>query len=455
MLLNHPNIVKLVDFLYSETCFFLIFEYVQGSQLFDIILEKGPIKESNARRIFRQMLSAINYIHENSISHRDLKIENILMDESGNSKIIDFGLSNFYDNRYLLSTFCGSLYFAAPELLTGKKYLGPEIDIWSLGIILYVMICGTVPFDDKDIHSLQIKIKNAKIKFPNFVSKSAKNLISGMLLVNPSNRYSLKEIIGHDWTNEGFDSLVDTNTIERSKTSKFNKTAVQILEEVLSILKFRSFRKDLERFSRICIDQKRPLSNILLERTPSISIYYLFMENYDSKSFISANFYSFSKCCGKNDHVFEKLHIFVKAIFLKHNHRNKTRYSFGRVLSNSDSLQKYEPEISAKKNTSENKPCIRNSIVQGFFRGLVVNLIKNKPQMLKAIDTFFLKKEIVCIPNSKFYFCYTKNKKNICYFKTSLFYNIILRKFVVSLRHISGDLGKFKKVKASIRNYLN
>ncbi|OQS55717.1 KIN1 [Ecytonucleospora hepatopenaei] len=128
-LLDHPHIVKLYDFYFNDKFFFLIFENVEGKQLYDVVLKKGALSEEDARKYFRQMVSAIDYLHRNSIVHRDLKIENILIDEFDNVKLIDFGLSNFYDTEEYLNTFCGSLYFAAPELLMGNRYVGPEVDV--------------------------------------------------------------------------------------------------------------------------------------------------------------------------------------------------------------------------------------------------------------------------------------------------------------------------------------
>ena len=124
-----------------------------------------------SRKFLRQILSAIKYCHSNSIVHRDLKIENILLDKNGGLKLIDFGLANFIDPFKHLSTFCGSLYFAAPEVLSAKKYIGPEIDMWSLGVILYVLVSGKVPFDDNTLPALHKKIKTGKYDPPARVSQ--------------------------------------------------------------------------------------------------------------------------------------------------------------------------------------------------------------------------------------------------------------------------------------------
>lgn len=149
---------------------YMLFEYVNGGQMLDYIISHGRLKEKQARKFGRQIASALDYCHRNSIVHRDLKIENILISKEGNIKIIDFGLSNLFSPKSLLKTFCGSLYFAAPELLQAKAYQGPEVDIWSFGIVLYVLVCGKVPFDDQSMPQLHAKIKKGNVEYPPWLS---------------------------------------------------------------------------------------------------------------------------------------------------------------------------------------------------------------------------------------------------------------------------------------------
>jgi serine/threonine protein kinase len=148
----------------------MLFEYVNGGQMLDYIISHPRLKESKARKFSRQVASALDYCHRNSIVHRDLKIENILISKTGDIKIIDFGLSNLFSPRNHLKTFCGSLYFAAPELLQAKAYLGPEVDVWSFGIVLYVLVCGKVPFDDQSMPALHAKIKKGLVDYPGWLS---------------------------------------------------------------------------------------------------------------------------------------------------------------------------------------------------------------------------------------------------------------------------------------------
>lgn len=138
--------------------------------MLDYIISHGRLKEKQARKFSRQIASALDYCHRNSIVHRDLKIENILISKTGDIKIIDFGLSNLFAPRGHLKTFCGSLYFAAPELLQAKQYTGPEVDVWSFGIVLYVLVCGKVPFDDQSMPALHAKIKKGIVDYPSWLS---------------------------------------------------------------------------------------------------------------------------------------------------------------------------------------------------------------------------------------------------------------------------------------------
>jgi serine/threonine protein kinase KIN1/2 len=169
-LLHHPYICKMVDVQKTNYHWYMLFEYVNGGQMLDYIIAHGRLKEKQARKFGRQIASALDYCHRNNVVHRDLKIENILISKSGDIKIIDFGLSNLFSPRSLLKTFCGSLYFAAPELLQARQYTGPEVDVWSFGIVLYVLVCGKVPFDDQSMPQLHAKIKRGVVDYPQWLT---------------------------------------------------------------------------------------------------------------------------------------------------------------------------------------------------------------------------------------------------------------------------------------------
>ncbi|KAI8865644.1 Pkinase-domain-containing protein, partial [Ramicandelaber brevisporus] len=169
-LLSHPYIVAVRDVTLHPNHYYVFTELVNGGQLLDFIINNGRLKEKNARRLARQLCSALDYLHRNSVVHRDLKIENILITGDNDIKLIDFGLSNLYNPRAQLSTFCGSLYFAAPELLHARPYMGPEVDIWSFGVVLYVLVVGRVPFDDENMPALHAKIKRGFVEYPQWLT---------------------------------------------------------------------------------------------------------------------------------------------------------------------------------------------------------------------------------------------------------------------------------------------
>lgn len=194
--------------------YYMVYEYVNGGQMLDYIIAHGRLRERVARKFARQIGSALDYLHQNSIVHRDLKIENILISESGNIKIIDFGLSNLFSPVSNLSTFCGSLYFAAPELLNAKVYTGPEVDVWSFGVVLYVLVCGKVPFDDQSMPALHAKIKRGLVEYPVWLSAECKHLLTRMLVTSPQNRASLSEVLSHQWMIRTFESRVENFLVQ-------------------------------------------------------------------------------------------------------------------------------------------------------------------------------------------------------------------------------------------------
>lgn len=225
-LVAHPYICGMRDVYRTNYHWYMLFEYVNGGQMLDYIISHGRLKEKQARKFGRQIASALDYCHKNSIVHRDLKIENILISKEGNIKIIDFGLSNLFSPRNSLKTFCGSLYFAAPELLQAKAYTGPEVDVWSFGIVLYVLVCGKVPFDDQSMPQLHAKIKKGIVEYPPWLSNGTssiestcrnranlvaecKHLISRMLQTDPKNRATLTEVMAHPWMTKGFSAPLD------------------------------------------------------------------------------------------------------------------------------------------------------------------------------------------------------------------------------------------------------
>ncbi|CAG2243797.1 5'-AMP-activated protein kinase catalytic subunit alpha-2-like isoform X16 [Mytilus edulis] len=198
-LFRHPHIIKLYQVMSTPTDIFMVMEYVAGGELFDYIVKKGKLKEPEARRFFQQIISGVEYCHRHMIVHRDLKPENLLLDDKLNVKIADFGLSNMMQDGEFLRTSCGSPNYAAPEVISGKLYAGPEVDIWSCGVILYALLCGTLPFDDEHVPTLFRKIKSGIFAVPDYLNKEVVGLLCIMLQVDPLKRATTAQIREHDW----------------------------------------------------------------------------------------------------------------------------------------------------------------------------------------------------------------------------------------------------------------
>jgi carbon catabolite-derepressing protein kinase len=197
-LLRHPHIIKLYTVITTPTEIIMVLEYA-GGELFDYIVNNGRLQEDKARKFFQQIVCAVEYCHRHKIVHRDLKPENLLLDDQYNVKIADFGLSNIMTDGNFLKTSCGSPNYAAPEVISGKLYAGPEVDVWSCGVILYVLLVGRLPFDDEYIPTLFKKIAAGNYSIPSYLSPGAVSLIKKMLMVNPVHRISIWEIRQDPW----------------------------------------------------------------------------------------------------------------------------------------------------------------------------------------------------------------------------------------------------------------
>ncbi|RVE65210.1 hypothetical protein OJAV_G00133270 [Oryzias javanicus] len=204
--LNHPNIVQLFEVIETEKTLYLVMEYASGGEVFDYLVAHGRMKEKEARAKFRQIVSAVHYCHLKNIVHRDLKAENLLLDADSNIKIADFGFSNEFTEGSKLDTFCGSPPYAAPELFQGKKYDGPEVDIWSLGVILYTLVSGSLPFDGQNLKELRERVLRGKYRVPFYMSTDCEGILRRFLVLNPAKRCSLEQIMKDKWINVGYES---------------------------------------------------------------------------------------------------------------------------------------------------------------------------------------------------------------------------------------------------------
>ncbi|XP_070580618.1 testis-specific serine/threonine-protein kinase 5-like [Ptychodera flava] len=196
---GHPNVIALYDLLETEDNIYIIMEYAEGGDLLTYINDKGHLDEEEARFLFKQILTGVSFLHDKGLVHRDIKCDNILLDNNHVVKLADFGFSTKFGRRSsLLTTFCGSYVYTAPEILEGDKYDGRKADIWSLGVVLYAMLCGRLPFKDTDLSVLTRSMKK-RIHFHNKVSKDCREIVRAMLTVNPKNRVNLKDLKSMDW----------------------------------------------------------------------------------------------------------------------------------------------------------------------------------------------------------------------------------------------------------------
>ncbi|KAF9105479.1 hypothetical protein BGX29_012150 [Mortierella sp. GBA35] len=198
--LTHPYIAHLHEVLTTESKIYLVTEYCPKGELLEALIRDGRCKPSLAKRWFRQICLAIQYCHSRKIVHRDLKLENILLDSQNNIKLIDFGFTRECESKKLLESYCGSAAYTAPEIIVGKKYSGPEADIWSLGVILYTLLAGYLPFDDDNESVVQDKIVDLDYEMPSeLFCKDAQDLIQSILKEDPKERFSIEQILAHSW----------------------------------------------------------------------------------------------------------------------------------------------------------------------------------------------------------------------------------------------------------------
>ncbi|KAI8350135.1 kinase-like domain-containing protein [Blakeslea trispora] len=232
MLLKHPHIIGMKDIVTQGPYFYILMDYVGGGQLLHYIVKRQRLSDRRTRQFSRQIISALDYLHRNSIVHRDLKIENIMIDKSGrNIKLIDFGLSNLFCPERQLTTYCGSLYFAAPELLKANPYNGPEVDIWSLGVVIYVMVTGSVPFDDKSMPGLHDKIKRGHVNYPAHISDECKDLLSQIFITDPAKRIIMTDIVNHPWLNKDAAPISNHMPVRKPITFPLDPKAIEKMSQ--------------------------------------------------------------------------------------------------------------------------------------------------------------------------------------------------------------------------------
>ncbi|KAI6038515.1 Pkinase-domain-containing protein [Pisolithus marmoratus] len=197
--LHHPHVTQMYEVIATESYIWIVTELCCGGELFDYLAEKGRLSEDEARIIFGQLCLAVAYLHDKGIVHRDLKLENVLLDERCRVKLGDFGFTREYDRGVYMETFCGTTGYAAPEMLQGKRYLGPEVDVWSMGVILYCLLTGTLPFDDDDEAIMREKVIRGEYEDPQWLQQMSRDLIRNILQIDPSKRLTIPQILSSPW----------------------------------------------------------------------------------------------------------------------------------------------------------------------------------------------------------------------------------------------------------------
>ncbi|KAM6972612.1 maternal embryonic leucine zipper kinase [Aplochiton taeniatus] len=214
--LSHQHVCRLYHVIETSSKIYMVLEYCPGGELFDYIIAKDRLSEEETRVFYRQIVSALAYVHSQGYAHRDLKPENLLIDENHNLKLIDFGLCAKPKGGmgYELMTCCGSPAYAAPELIQGKAYIGSEADVWSMGVLLFALLCGYLPFDDDNCMVLYRKITKGKYDNPRWLSPGSVLLLNQMMQVEPKRRVTVRQLLDHPWAMTGYSSPVEWHSTQ-------------------------------------------------------------------------------------------------------------------------------------------------------------------------------------------------------------------------------------------------
>ncbi|KAI8019451.1 CBL-interacting serine/threonine-protein kinase 21 [Camellia lanceoleosa] len=264
-LLRHPNIVRIHEVIGTKTKIYIVMEYVSGGQLSDKLSYINRLNEREARKHFQQLIDAVDYCHCRGVYHRDLKPENLLLNSKGNLKVSDFGLSALRKPGDLLSTACGSPSYVAPELLMNKGYEGAAADVWSCGVILFELLAGFLPFDDRNLMNLYKKILRAQYTFPEWFTESQKKLISKILDPNPRTRITIPEIIEDQWFQTNYEPAVGIECDENINLDDVH-AAFDSIKENEAKTKIPHIPSFINAFQLIAMSQDLDLSRLFEEQ---------------------------------------------------------------------------------------------------------------------------------------------------------------------------------------------
>uniref|UniRef100_A0A3Q3VZE4 Protein kinase domain-containing protein n=1 Tax=Mola mola TaxID=94237 RepID=A0A3Q3VZE4_MOLML len=261
-LIEHPHVLKLHDVYENKKYLYLVLEHVSGGELFDYLVKKGRLTPKEARKFFRQIISALDFCHSHSICHRDLKPENLLLDEKNNIRIADFGMASLQVGDSLLETSCGSV--------TGEKYDGRKADAWSCGVILFALLVGALPFDDDNLRNLLEKVKLGVFHMPHFIPPDCQNLLRGMIEVDAAKRLTLEQIQKHSWYLAGKNEPEPEQPVPRKVAVRTLASAEEIDPDVLESMHSLGCFRDKEKLAKDLLseedNQEKMIYFLLLDR---------------------------------------------------------------------------------------------------------------------------------------------------------------------------------------------
>ncbi|XP_035808282.1 serine/threonine-protein kinase BRSK2-like isoform X11 [Amphiprion ocellaris] len=269
-LIEHPHVLKLHDVYENKKYLYLVLEHVSGGELFDYLVKKGRLTPKEARKFFRQIISALDFCHSHSICHRDLKPENLLLDEKNNIRIADFGMASLQVGDSLLETSCGSPHYACPEVIRGEKYDGRKADAWSCGVILFALLVGALPFDDDNLRNLLEKVKLGVFHMPHFIPPDCQNLLRGMIEVDASKRLTLEQIQKHTWYQAGKNEPEPEQPVPRKVAIRTLASAEEIDPDVLESMHSLGCFRDKDKLTKDLLseddNQEKMIYFLLLDR---------------------------------------------------------------------------------------------------------------------------------------------------------------------------------------------
>ena len=350
--LRHKNIIQLYDIMESKRNLYFVMEYCKNGELFDYIVKQKKLKEPEACCFFQQIINGVEYLHSQGIIHRDLKPENLLLDDNNHIKISDFGLSTFFSKNNYLQTACGTPSYAPPEMLEGQEYNGEATDVWSCGIILYAMLCGSLPFSESKEEIIIKKIKMHDYIIPNYLSYYAKDLLNHILIINPKDRINIEQIKKHSWFN-----LVKPHLM---KGIDLEKDIIPVDDKILDIVKSYGF------------DPEECRTLLLNNKCCSLTtIYYLCLKKYVREN-------------GKSISDLES-DLFEEYI---NNPKNKIKKSEKKEEIQNENNCKDKTERVERENTSKERLGIKKLNTDKDDKNNLFNVKKNRSPTLNYIKIF-------------------------------------------------------------------